>query len=546
MYLGRWRSVFLAAGLFFTACGDDAAVKQEEKPEVVTGPLVITSPERATFHRTGEPLVVRGTGATNALLVNGKPAVVKEDGSFEAPFTPIPGLNLISAVDGERTVELPIVYGDYASPDAWAPSAITVDLGPAGFTAPDPAASLSTLATGAIAGQDIGAALAGTTQSGSAIGIEYTFTVTSATYESAVANVTPAQGGPNVAVTITKLVADGTMTIDGKTGPVQVTATQGVVAGVVTFAVDPNGKLLTSMPDANATLTGFKFESGNPLLDLAITAILKSKIEQEIAKAIKEKLAPALQGAFDQIALPTELDLSALGLAAPVALASKFDAAKFDPFGGTLSLTAHFGGPLPAGSPGATAPGPLVLGAPFQVGKDRPPSIGISLSMNAVNQLLYAAWGPGTIAFKAARMTLSPKLPPIAMVGENGELTLGLGEVLVTQEGQTQPMAAATVFQGLEGAAEADKLMLRPKGEPRLHITWLTGEPGPARDIIATAAKSQLKDALKPIEFPLPKIALDGLSPSFAGRSLAVGDTKVAVVPSVARVSATGTMSLVK
>lgn len=541
------RSAVLVFGLALGACASsESEPPNENVVDHVAGPLVVTSPARASFLHTTEAVVVRGTGATKALRVNGMPAKVADDGTFEATFEPIRGLNLVVAVDGESSVEVPFIWGEYASPDKPVAHAVTFDLGPQGFHAQDPQASLSTLATGALTARNLAESLVGMSTSGSALGIDYSYEVTGASYGAADVRLAPADGGPNVTVTVTNLVVDGTMTLDGDPKAVQITASSATVSGIVKLTLDAEGKLAASMPDASVTLDGFQFDSGNILLDFAISAILKGQVEKEILKAIKEEVPTALSGAFDGIALPTELDLSAVGVPTPVPIASKYDAVVFDLGGGTLSLQALFGTPPAPGSPGAAAPGSLVLGGNYAVGKNRPSSIGLSLSLDAVNQLLFAAWGTGTVSFKAASMNLSPKLPPLAMLDDQGALTLALGEILVQQEGATEPMAAVTVLQRVQGAAEPEALVLTPNGDPHISITWLSGSAGPARDLIATAAREQLKKALEPIRIPIPKIPLDGLSPSFAGQSLVIANTNVTIAQSAARVSAAGVMTIVK
>lgn len=547
MKFGPLRAFVVALGLLAPACGGNDQGEPEPAVEAVPSQLVVTSPARAAFLHSNEQVIVRGTGATKALRINGAVATVRDDGTFEAAVVPLRGLNLVVAKDGEQTVEVPFMWGDYARPDKAVASAIAFDIGPQGFDAPAPAASLSSLSTAALKGKDLAKALVGTTKSGSAVGMDYSYSVTGATYQDAKVKLVPADGGAKVTVTVVDLVIDGTMSINnGTPKPVQITSDEAVVNGTALIALGQDGKLTSSMPDATATLNGFRFDSGNALLDIAISLVLKGEIEKQVVKTIKDEMPKALSGALDGIALPKTIDLAAVGVTEPVSVDSKFDKVLFDVGGGTLSLQALFGKTPPPGLPGATAPGSLVLGKGFDLGKNRAASIGLSLSIDALNQLLYAAWGTGSVSFKAANMTLRPQLPPVIMMDEQAALELALGEVMVQQEGATQPMAAVTIFQKLEGEAQADKLLLAPKGEPRLSVTWLNVQPGPTRDLIMVAAKEQLGKALKPVEVPIPKIALDSLDPSMAGQSLVVQTNKISVAEIAARLAAQGTMTITK
>ncbi len=106
------RAVVVAIALVSAACASsEGEPGGENAVENAEGALVITSPARAAFLTAPERVVVRGTGATKALRVNGVPATVAADGTFEAPFEPLKGLNLIVAVDGDRRAESPFLWG---------------------------------------------------------------------------------------------------------------------------------------------------------------------------------------------------------------------------------------------------------------------------------------------------------------------------------------------------------------------------------------------------------------------------------------------------
>ncbi len=212
------------------------------------------------------------------------------------------------------------------------------------------------------------------------------------------------------------------MTIEGDSDPVQITTNEAIISGIVKFALDPERQAHGDDAQRDMHLERLPVRLGEHPPRHRDLGALKSEVEKQIVKAVKEEVPGALSGALDNIALPKELDLKALGVVNPVPIASRFDHAVFDIGGGTLSLQALFGNAPAPGTPGATAPGSLVLGGTFEVGKNRPGSIGISLSLDALNQLLFAAWGTGSISFKAADTTLSPKLPPLMMLDDQASL----------------------------------------------------------------------------------------------------------------------------
>jgi hypothetical protein len=133
-------------------------------------------------------------------------------------------------------------------------------------------------------------------------------------------------------------------------------------------------------------------------------------------------------------------------------------------------------------------------------------------------------------------------------VADGGVLRVALGEVVVEGTLSEKPITAAvTVMQDIAPGSEDDVVVLTPKGEPTIAITWLKAEDvaDGVKRIVAIAAKEQLGKELKPIRLPLPKIALDKLGPGLAGESIAVGAPAVSVDRIAARVGVSGSLTLV-
>jgi hypothetical protein len=331
------------------------------------------------------------------------------------------------------------------------------------------------------------------------------------------------------------------MVVGSLTRPIVIRANEAKISGVAELTVSPEGVLGAAMPDAAVDLPGFEIDSGNGTIDTVASLVLRPIVEDQVSDAVKALIPNALKLTLDGIGLPRELDLSAAGLPVKVPLATRFDGAAFDPNGGTITIATMFG----TGAPVPRAPGWLKLGGAFTAGASRPAAFGASFSLDTVNQLLFAAWGSGSLSFSAQQMKLTPGLPPLVRITRTGSLEVGLGEVLVQREGQDKPMCSLSILQHIDATTEGDALVLTPKGEPTIAITWLVGGGG-ILDALADAAKGQLTRVLKPVRVPLPKVSLEKLGPGFAGQSLAVTDAKILVDRRSGRVAASGAMSLLK
>jgi hypothetical protein len=538
----RLRPFLLAASIALFACSsEEPKTGESDVVENVPGALVITSPSRASFIESkGGPVVVRGTGATKALTIDGNAVNVSADGSFEATIDAKPGLNLIEAVDGESKLEVPFLYGEFLPANQPVSHAIAIDIGALGLAAPAPAASLTSIVNLALEGRDLIAAMRGKSFSGNVLGGSWSFQLTGGSHAKATASLASADKGPLVSASARDLVIEGTMAFGSLTRAVRITSTEAKISGVAELSVK-DGVLGAAMPDADIDLPGFRIDSGNGTIDQVVSLVVRPIIESVLADAIKDQIPNMVKLTLDGIGLPKELDLSAMGLQAKVPLATKFDAAAFDPSGGTITIATLFGG-----APAENAPGWLKLGGAFSPGMGRAPAFGASFSIDTVNQLLFAAWATKSLSFGAQGMRLAPALPPLVAIDNTGTLEVGFGEVLVQREGSDTAMCAVTARQKIDLAADGDALVLAPKGEPKLSITWLSGQRNALLEAIVEAAKGQVTKILKPVRIPMPKMGLSKLGASFADQSLAITDARITVDRTRGRVAAAGAMSLVK
>jgi hypothetical protein len=273
-------------------------------------------------------------------------------------------------------------------------------------------------------------------------------------------------------------------------------------------------------------------------------------VELAIRDGIRDQLPKAVALSLEGVGVPKQIDFAAAGFAVKLPVATRFDGVAFDANGATITASVLFGGAFPSGTPAAKAPGWLAMGAPYSEPQSRAPVLGVSFAIDAVNQLLFATWGSGSLAYTAPAplsAKLTAALPPVISIGDGGAVKLGIGEILVQREGSDQPLAAVTVLADVVPSGDRDALVLTPKGEPTVSITWLSdGIVASGRNLVAVAAKEQLNKLLQPFRVPVPKVALEALGAGFAGQSLAIESPSVVADKKTGRITASGAMVLGK
>lgn len=560
-------SAFAVCGLHCSSSEEPAPRPEEGVTEARPGTLVITSPERASMIEGAtdgtSSIEVRGTGASSELTINGQPAEVAKDGSFHATISPTVGLNLIVAVDGESRLETPFLFGHFVAAGTPVPHAVALDFGPQAISGEAPAASLTTIVDRALVGRDLMSAIKGQSFSGNVSAATFKYAVSGGKYASVGVKLGTAPKGLGVVASVKKLQVDGTLTVTAfgasYSRPVKITAETATIDGDVDLSVDDGGALKGAMPAAEVTLDEFRFDTDNAgfpcCVDTIVSTFLRPKIEEAIRDGVRDQIPKALALTLDGLGLPKQLDLSSVGLAEPIALETKFDGSSFDTAGGVLSASVLFGGRFAPGTPGSKAPGWLKLGDDKPVRSSRPTSLGVSFSVDAVNQLLFSAWGGGTFSRTLpdtgplTNIELTPGMPPVVTVGNGGTLKVALGDVMVEGTLSEKPiLAAVTVMQDVEASTEDKNVVLTMKGEPAVAITWMKADDvaDSVKKIVAIAAKEQLGKVLKPIRLPLPTIALDKLGAGFAGESLSVDAPAIKVDGYAARLGVAGALTIVK
>lgn len=546
----------LAVGLVHCSSSNgDGGEETEKIVESRAGSLVITTPERGAFIEGDGATEVQviGKGAAKGLEINGAPVDVDDEGNFRTTLKPAPGMNLVVATSGASRLERPFLFGHFVSPETMVDHAIAIDLGARGISAPLPSASLESVANLALENRNLVSSLAGKTFSGSMTAADWTFTVSGGDNGTGNLRLQPLEGGLGVNGSIQSVVVDGRITLTslGATvaRDVRITVDSANVSGDLELSLDAQtGAVKAAMPNATAKLEGFHFDTDNAGLwccvDWILTSVIAGKVEEAVQTGLKDQLPSLMALTLDGLGVPKEIDYAIAGAQLKFPMKTRFDSLKLDQGGAFISAAALFGGKAAPGTPGARAPGWLSFGGDYAQPKAHVPVLGVSFSIDALNQLMFAAWGSGSLAYTAPaplNAKLSPAMPPLVSLTDGGALRISLAEILIQRAGAAKPLGAVSVIQDVKATTDGDALLLAPEGKATISITWLTDDrEGSGKDLVASAAKSQLEKFLQPFRVPVPKFALDRLGGGFVGRSLAFGSPEITFEKATSRVAASG------
>lgn len=551
--------------------GDDFAAPPAPEEEVSVhnypGALKITAPARAAFlEETSDGLVeVRGEGASETVTIGDQEITPEEDGSFVASIAASTGLNLVRVVSGEDALDSPFLYGKFAPATEAVPAAVAVRINHAGFVGvKKDDVSLEMLASRALEDADVLAALKGQKFSGSVAGAKWTFEVKSAKYGKTKVALGPRAGGATFDARVEDLEVEGKLSVKvfgvGPSGDVSMTADAAEVGGDI--GVKLKGSALDAQAsDVQTQLKNFQYHSGNAgfpcCVDDILTGILRPKIEEAAQTQVRDALRESFVFALSQLALPEEMDLSGAGFPAKVNIDEKFDGAKFESDGAELSAAVRFHHAFGAGDPGKDAPGWLTVGkAPGEMSTS--PAFGVSISIDALNQALFAAWGQNGLARSiedvplAGTIELAPRLPPVVLSDENGNLHAAAGEIDITAVIGGSPVhAALTVTDPVEVHIDPAKsvLVLTPGPQPKISITWLEddGLTEEFRVTVESMAMDMLPSLLGPVELPIPSIPLGAVASSFGDAVAVLGaDADLGIDGETSRASIEGKLTVVE
>ena len=559
----------------FLAClagcgGDEFQPVAEPEDEVAVhnfpGELRILAPARASFieQSFSGRVEVRGEGASAELTIGEQTITPAEDGSFTASISAVRGLNLLRVVSGEDAVDTPFVYGTFAPATEAVPAAVAVRINEQGFASKDgDEVSLEVLANRALEDADLLAALKGKKLSGSVAGAKWTFDVKSAKYGKTKVDLGPREGGATFEARVSDVRVEGKLSVKvfgvGPSGDVSLTADAAEVGGHI--GVHLKGSALdATASEVQTTLKGFQYHSGNAgfpcCVDDIMTGILRPKIEDAAQTQVRDALRESFVFALSQLALPKTMDLEAAGFPATITIDEAFDGAKFGKDGAELTAAVRFHHAFAATDPGAQAPGWLKVGkAPGKM--STVPAFGVSISIDALNQALFAAWGQNGLERSiddvplAGTLHLAPRLPPLVLADEAGNLHAAAGEIDITAEIGGSPVHAALTVQDAVDVhidAATSSLVLTPGPEPKISITWLEddGLTDEFRQTVESMAIDLLPSLLGPVELPIPSIPLGAVAKSFGDDVAVLGSSaKLSIDGDTSRASIEGALTVV-
>jgi hypothetical protein len=566
----------LALGFGLLGCGGSDALEDDDgDAQVLTpdpvfvehypGELLITSPPRGAFIpvEAGNVVTVVGSGATKDLTVNGLPVAPTPDGSFTTDVVLGTGLNLIRVVNGESSVDTPVVFGAFAPVEQAVPSAVTVRVNRRGFANPDTSVvSLELLANRALDDYDILATLQGQVFSGSVPGGSWTLQVTGASYTGTDVEVAPESGGAAFTAMVHGVQVHGQLTIDilfSKTDSVTISADAVRVDGIINAGLQ-GSSLAASGAWANTNVQGFGYSSGNAGLpccvDSILTGYLKPKVEDAIQEQVQGLMSQELAFALEQFSLPASIDLSAAGLPTTLGIQTYLDGASFEADGVTLSAAANFMSPLQPGQIGELAPGWITIAQPMAA-PPLDPSFGVSVSLDALNQALHAVWAQNGLMRRLEGLPMvdivdvEPRLPPMVLPNGNGGLSARAGEIVLHTSFNDVPIQAALsviddVYLQLDPVTQ--QLQLVPGPEPIVSVTWLQSEglADGVRKLIKSSIIDMIPTLLTPVSMPLPTLPLGVITPSFNGSMGALSpSTQLVIAGDTARMNLYGDLAIV-
>jgi len=421
--------------------------------------------------------------------------------------------------------------------------------------------SLGLLANQALDSYDILSSLAGQTMTGSIPGGSWSLVVTGTSYGDTDVAIGPENGGAAFTANVHDVQVHGTLTIKlllSKTDDVTISAKTVRVDGAVNAGL--SGSSLYATGDwAQATIMGFGYDSGNAGLpccvDSILTGYLKPKVEDAVVDQINGIMSQELAFALEQFALPESIDLSSTGFPTQLGIDTHFDGASFDAQGVTLSAAARFTAPLEPGDVGADAPGWLTVAQPLGP-QALDPSFAISMSLDALNQALHAAWAQNGLSRQIegidqiGTVFIEPRLPPVVLPNAQGGLTAQAGEIVLYADFNGQPIQIAlSVIDDVQLQLDptSHTLQLIPAPNAVVSVNWLAAGtlPEALREIIRARILEMVPTFLSPLSLPLPTLPLGAIAPAFEGSIGALGQaTQLFVASDLARLQLHGDLAI--
>ena len=410
---------FLDEG-YYTVWARYGALEDSVGPLLIDsmGPtLDIDTPERGTFS-TEVATTVSGTVSDPytgiaSLTVNGEPVTVESDGSFSADLANSFGLNVLEteAIDGDgnpTTDTRAVLAGAFLPYESAADDGIAARINQAGFD------TLETLGEGLIGGTDLAAVIpnpAFSTSSESCI--DLIFDEVCITWYSITLYVT----NPYIGATDLELDPDAggwlnaTFTVynpsidweaDGTVLGIGLGADGEIFADAITVDMDlqpyvSGGVLGVNVLYADVSSSGFTFDWDSWIYDvmdffgLDLSGLIQGFMEDAIEGAIQDEVPALVADAVGDLEIATDLDIEGT----TYRFAATPSSVTVDDLGLTLGLGTTF--TTSTWAHATTGPGSLWGDYTLPTYATGTPGMQASLSLDFLNQALYAFWGGGLL-----------------------------------------------------------------------------------------------------------------------------------------------------
>jgi hypothetical protein len=521
-------------------------------PRTASGEMQVTCPAGASIAFNGE-------------AVDGNAFTVK----------PKDGINVLHVDQSGDVTDIPFLYGTFSDPKALVREALALHVSAAGLskngtiTLPLPAEptalNVSQIATQVLRDQgNILALLDGTSKDVSKAGFHAGVKVLRSSYDPKTIRVitTPRDRGVHLDVTITSVKSllewtagvaghDLRDQIEARIGKLQVSADVDLALDAATHKIA--GTLaghdlhVTDVDVDSAALSGVPLGLGEPVEDAigAGAKALLNHLADPLLDMVKGSVIPKLGIGLESFRFPNNLPIPFLG--GSVDIKQELDGASFEPSGLVVSAGANVLAPVAT----ANLPAPGFFSIPSgRATFDDAKAFGASLSLDYVNQALFAVWKQGllhrqvsgpvsVLGMSTDAIVADAKLPPVILPDPAGNgINLNVGEleldtVFHSASGTSAHVRiAVTLVAGakVELVDGGEKLVVKPTGDAARTkvvaelIGVPSGDPAAADELQAIFTQFlPVAEAIVTTDLDLPPVAIPSIdlgivSPGFAGK----------------------------
>lgn len=522
---------------------------------------------------TGELTVTCPAGST--LLFNNQP--VAGDGTFAVK--PRTGVNIlhvegIGAGGMSEVTDIPFLFGEFKDPRSMVKNAIALHINEAGLSKngttvlPLPpgrsALDVSQIATQVLRDKgNLLAALDGARKDVSGGPFHASVELVRSSYDNKNVNatLTATSRGVHLDATISSVSSRvrWEASVAGVSPDDELTATAEkiMVSADLDVTVEPStGKLNAKLGDHDIRVEGFDFDSvvlslipfglGDRIEDAIASGVqvLINNLADPLLSVVQDALIPKVGLALDQLRIPSNVKIPGIG--GSVDLKQAFDGASFSNGGLFLSATANVAAPA---APNLLA-APGFLSVPTRAATFGNVPFGASVSVDYVNQALFAVWQQGLInrqlsgpismfGVSTDAIVADAKLPPVLLVNPEGRgLDINVGELELntvfhaTSGGDARVRIAVSLVAGadIQLTNGGESLVITPShDETRTLVSAeLVGVPKGQQEAIdeLTGILTILKPVIEgmvtnDLDLPpiaIPAVDLGRITPGFAGK----------------------------